>query len=606
MASIKSDHKPSSSWRTMTDIAAFDVVPIGEYVDLFRREKWRVVGVASLILAAAVGVAIVWPPTYRSTATILVEEADIPADLVMSTVSAFASERIQAIQQRTITTANLANIINKYNLYVDQRKSYPLAEVADQMRANIDLSVVSADAGTRGGRDGRAAIAFTLSFNGGSPLATQQVTHELASLFLSESERDRDQRANGTTNFLEAESQRLHAVVQALESKLESFRTENAGYLPDDRPINNQLLDRADNQLLDLSRQVQTLRDRQGIIQAQLSRTSAHLATTDHTSLSPAEQLVVLQAKRLELTARYGAKHPDVVALDRQIDALKGESVSGGMDATTLQQQVADLQAALQAARQKYGAKHPDTLRLERELRAAQDQLPATPVAVVAAPQSASNPDYVQLQIELASINGELQAAISQQQATEDKKAKIEERVLKGPTVERDYVALKRDYDAAVAKYLDIRSKEGEAELTKNLETQKMGETLTLIEPPIQPTAPIKPNRRAILAIGLLAAIAGGIVTGVLHDAADGRIHGWRQLAAVSGQTPFAVVPLIRTAADRRRRRQVIWLQVLLGLVLVAAILFFVNSFVTPLDVLWGDIAERFGLLPDTNAPSGT
>jgi len=321
--------------------------------------------------------------------------------------------------------------------------------------------------------------------------------------------------------------------------------------------------------------------------------------------LSPADQLASLQAKHLELSARYGAKHPDVVAIDRQIDALKSGHASVGVDASVLKQQVLDLQAALQVARQKYGAKHPDALKQERELKAAQEQLATMPVEVAAAPQSVSNPDYVQLQIELASINGELEAAMAQQQATEDKKAKIEERVLRGPSVERDYVALKRDYDAAVAKYLDVRSKEAEAELTKNLETQKMGETLTLIEPPILPTAPIKPNRRAIIAIGLLAAIAGGIVAGVLHDAADGRIHGWRQLAAVSGQTPFAVVPVIRTVFDRRRRRQVIWLQGLLGVVLAAAILFFVNSFVMPFDLLWGDLASRFGL-SDVNAPSGS
>lgn len=588
----------------MTDIAAFDVVPIGEYVDLFRREKWRVVGVASLIMSAAVGVTLFWPPTYRSIATILIEEADIPTGLVMSTVSAFASERIQAIQQRTFTTANLTNIINKYNLYVEQRKSYPLALVADEMRANIDLSVVSADTGARSGRDGRAAIAFTLSFDGSNPRATQQVTNELASLFLSESERDRDQRATGTTSFLEAQSQRLHADVEMLESKLEAFRTANAGYLPDDRLINTQLLDRAENQLLDLSRQIQALHERQGVIRAQLARTSARLPTTDRTSLSPTDQLALLQGKRTELTARYGAKHPDVLALDRQINALKSEGSSAGMDQLVVQQQIRDLQAALQTARQRYGAKHPDALKLERELRAAQDQLATAPAAP--APPSVSNPDYIQLQVELASVTGELEAAAAQQQATEEKKEKVEERLLRGPAIERDYVALTRDHDAAVSKYLDLRSKEAEAELTKNLETQKMGETLTMIEPPVEPTAPIKPNRRAILAIGFLAAIAGGIVTGVLHDAADGRIHGWRQLAAISGQTPFAVVPLIRTADDRRRRQRLILLQILFGLLVAVAIVLFVNSFVMPLDVLWGEFAERFGLLPDASAPAGT
>jgi succinoglycan biosynthesis transport protein ExoP len=586
----------------MTDIAGFEHVHIGEYFALFRREKWRALLVGCAILASTVGIVAVWPSTYRSTATILVEEADIPADLVMSTVTAFASERIQAIQQRIITTANLVGIINKLNLYAEERKSAPTSQIADEMRANIALSIVSADTASKGGRDTRAAIAFTLSFDGDTPQTTQQVTNELATLFLSESQRDRDQRASGTTSFLEAETQRLHADVETLESKLEAFRTRNAGYLPEDRTINQQLLDRTDSQLLDLSRQIQTLRDRQGILRAQLARTDANSPPADRTSLSPADQLALLQAKRAEISARYGPKHPDVLALDRQINAFEGANSVGAIETSALKLQVQNLQAELQIARQKYGPKHPDTLKLEREVNAAQEQLAAAPVPDRS--PAATNPDYLQIQVELASVNGELAADIAQQQATEDKKSKIEERLFRGPTVERDYIALKRDYDAAVAKYLDIRSKEAEAQLTRNLETKRMGETLTLLEPPVEPIAPIKPNRRVILAIGFLAAIVGGIATGVLHDAADGRVHGWRQLAAISGQSPFAVVPLIRTDADRRRARQGIMLHFLLGLLLVVAVLFYVNSFVTPLDVLLTDIAERFGLLSTADAPS--
>jgi hypothetical protein len=253
----------------------------------------------------------------------------------------------------------------------------------------------------------------------------------------------------------------------------------------------------------------------------------------------------------------------------------------------------------LQKARQRYGAKHPDTLKLERELRAAQDQLAAAPPV---APQSASNPDYVQLQVELSSLNSELDAALVQQRATEDKKAKMEERLLKAPTIERDYVALKRDYDTAVAKYLDLRSKTAEAELTQNLENKRMGETLTLIEPPAAPLAPIKPNRLAILAVAVLAAVAGGITAGVLHDAADGRIHGWRQLAGICGQTPLAVVPFIRTANDRRRGKRVILLELLLLLLLCAAALAYVNAAVVPLDMVWAGLAGRLGLAQDTGA----
>jgi uncharacterized protein involved in exopolysaccharide biosynthesis len=589
----------------MTDTASFDFVHVGEYLALFRREKWRGLAVGGAILAAAVAAATLWPPTYRSTATILIEESDIPADLVASTVSAFASERIQAIQQRVITTANLVAIINKFNLYAEERQSTQIGLIADQMRRNIDLTIVSADAGiTKGGRDTRAAIAFSLSFDGEEPQTTQLATSEMADLFLSESQRDRDAKALGTTSFLEAESNRLQGDVQSLESKLEVFRTANTGYLPEDRPVNSQLLDRTDSQLLDLSRQIQTLREREGIIRAQLARTPSQLqySTGQGAPLSPAQQLAMLQSKRTELSARYGTKHPDVMALDRQIEAFKA-STGAGVDSAALRQQVQTLQSELEAARQKYGAKHPDALRLERELKSAQDQLAAMPVQAVA-PEPASNPDYLQLQVELASVNGEIAATIAEQRSTEDKKAKIEERVFRGPSVERDYIALKRDYDAAVSKYVEVRSKQAEAELTKNLETRRMGETLTLIEPPTEPLAPIKPNRRAILAIGMLAAVVGAIVTTILHDAADGRIHGGRQLAALCGQSPFAVVPNIQTDLDRRRGRQAVMLQLALGVLVCAAMLFYVHTFVMPLDVLWTEFAGRFGLLPTASVSS--
>ena len=42
-----------------------------------------------------------------STATILIEEPDVPADLVKSTVSTFANDRLQVIQQRVMTSQPL-------------------------------------------------------------------------------------------------------------------------------------------------------------------------------------------------------------------------------------------------------------------------------------------------------------------------------------------------------------------------------------------------------------------------------------------------------------------------------------------------------------------
>jgi hypothetical protein len=57
------------------------------------------------------------PPTYRSTATILIEQQQIPQDLVRTTVTSFADQRVQVISQRIMTTVNLSRIIEQYGLY---------------------------------------------------------------------------------------------------------------------------------------------------------------------------------------------------------------------------------------------------------------------------------------------------------------------------------------------------------------------------------------------------------------------------------------------------------------------------------------------------------
>src|SRR5262249_58077430 len=108
-----------------------------------RRRGFLMAAVAVLLLAAAA--AIFWPPRYSSTGVILIEQQELPADLVRSTVSSYASQRIQVISQRVMTTDNLMGIIQRYNLYAERRKRRPREEVVREMRSDTALQMISAD-----------------------------------------------------------------------------------------------------------------------------------------------------------------------------------------------------------------------------------------------------------------------------------------------------------------------------------------------------------------------------------------------------------------------------------------------------------------------------
>jgi protein tyrosine kinase modulator len=331
------------------------------------------------------------------------------------------------------------------------------------------------------------------------------------------------------------------------------------------------------------------------MLQSQLAITPNYLpVATTQDIMSPDAQLAMLEGMLETMRAKYGDKHPDVVALNRQIAALKSVGATSRSDSGALTLQIQSLTADLESMRRQYGPMHPDVAKLERELRTMKARLATAPASGTAT--SVANPAYAQLQIQLASVKSELAGVAEQQRTLDDKQEKIEERISRAPAVERDYVALRRDYDAAVDRYLEIRAKESDAELAQNLEIEGGGETLSLTEPPVEPVAPIRPNRQIMLAIGLVAAVAGAGLFGILCDALDGRVHGWRQVAAITGQTPFATIPVIRTVADRRRGRAKEASIFVLAASSAAVALVYVHYVLFPMEGLWTDLMVRLGL----------
>src|SRR5882672_10106298 len=114
------------------------------------QRRWRVLlAVLAGGLLLTLLVALLWPATYRSSATILIEQQEIPQDLVRSTITTFADQRVQVISQRVMTTVNLLDLIHRYNLYPRQQKSEPRETLIERMRDDIRMSMIRAAAARR-------------------------------------------------------------------------------------------------------------------------------------------------------------------------------------------------------------------------------------------------------------------------------------------------------------------------------------------------------------------------------------------------------------------------------------------------------------------------
>ena len=151
-----------------------------DYIIAVRKRKISIFFIFSVILLITVAIALLLPAVYKSSSTILIEQQEIPPELVMSTVTSYAAERIQTIQARVMSRTNLLKIIDKFKLYEDQRKFETTEEIIGRMQEDVSLNIISADVvDPITGRPSSATIAFSLAFEGESPTTVQRVANEL-------------------------------------------------------------------------------------------------------------------------------------------------------------------------------------------------------------------------------------------------------------------------------------------------------------------------------------------------------------------------------------------------------------------------------------------
>lgn len=565
---------------------------IQDYLGMLSRRKFPMFFTVAGVFLLGVIIALVWPPTYRSKATILIKEQDIPTDLVRSTVTSYAAQQIQTISQRVMTRSNLLQIIEKYDLYKKERDSMTTEEIIDEMRDDIKLNMIDADVvDPRTGRPTTATIAFSLSYDGDAPESTQKVAGELTTLFLNENLKTRKEKASETYNFLTEESNKLKKKIQLLETEMADFKDKHADSLPEMRQLNLSLLDRTQREQDTLESELRSRNERKFYLESQLEQTNPLTnmrSETGVTILDPASRLKALEAQYASLTAKYSPEHPDVIKMKREIDGLRAQ-VGSVNDSVEKARQLSQARADLATLKKKYAPDHPDVIQQEKKVAALEnalkklEKLPETNVME----QRPDNPAYIALKSQLQTVNAEIDSLKEQQARAKAKVADLEKRLAKSPQVEKQFNDLKREHDNTVARYQDIRARQMEADIGQQMEKESKGESFQLIDPAQYPEEPVKPNRIAIVFLAMVFSVACGLGFVFLAEALDSSVRGINGVTAMLTSVPLAVIPHIYTPRDFYKKKRTNRLILGSTIAVFVLVLLGIHFFYSPLDVLW-------------------
>lgn len=515
------------------------------------RRLWKPASIAGL-LVLIVGTAIVMlvPSYYESTAVILIEQQQIPQDLVRTTVTGFAEERVQILAHRVMTSTNLMNIIKRHDLYAKERHYEPRELILERMRDDIGLDFISAEVvDPRSNRLMSTTIAFTLSYRSKSPTSAFRVSNELTSLFLSENLKSRTQMTEDTSRFLREESERLESTVNALERKLVDYRKDNFDRLPEFLDSNYQMLGRTDREYEDVLTQLTALDEKIVLLDSRIVQTrmeSMGASTIRGQLLSPAQQRLALEAELARAETVYSPTHPDIKRLQRELTALEEPSVPAPQEG--------------------------------REIAGPMDS------AVVG--------------LEAMSESAKVQrtALVARLDQLRDERADYQSRLASSPAVESEFRVLTRDYESALSKYREIRAKLLEANLAQSLEVERKSERFTLIDPPVRSEEPVSPNRLAWLLLNLVLSAAIGIIVATLYASFQRKVFGVEDARELLPNISVVPLPQIKTRAEQRRTKRRIAASVVGSGLAASLAALYVHVSVVPLGTALHAVLLRLGV----------
>jgi polysaccharide chain length determinant protein (PEP-CTERM system associated) len=499
----------------MNGMKDFDIAQI---LASFYRRKGLIICVSIVVFLLTAYTAAILPNVYRSSSLILVSPQRVPSSFVTSTITTDLGERMQSIIQEILSRTQLEKIVREFDLYPSTNSSF-LEERIEKLRKAIKVEF-------------RRNNVFQLSFESDNPEKAKQITGRIASLFIEQNLQVREQQAMGTKSFMTAEADRLRRELEEQETVVNQYKAANRFELPSQLDSNLRTVEQLQRETEASNQRLAALQERKGILQKQAVESDIlgvdllGGSFTAPTEGGPPNLQVQMRKKELDsLLQRYSSKHPDVVRIKKEIEALETES---------------------------------------REV------LPNKPASAI----SSGNPLKQVLQTQISDIDAEMQSLRSQRDHIRAQIATLQSRVDATPIRAIELSKISRGYEITLRKYQDLLAKSLESELSENMEKKQKGEQFQILDPANFPLAPVRPNRPMIILIGLLAGLGAGLGLAFVSDNMDTSFKRSDEINAYVNVPLLATIPALMTRGSvlEQRRSQGLLVLASLGILVVGVV----------------------------------
>ncbi|MGH9220580.1 MAG: GumC family protein [Vicinamibacterales bacterium] len=495
---------------------------VRDITELIARKRWLLLIPFAIGLATVPVLARFAPERYRSEALLLVIPQQVPEDYVTPTMTQSIEERLPAITDQILSRSRLEQIIQQLDLYPAERERQVMEDVVQKMRLDIQTSAALPAAGPQ-----REVNSIRVSYVSDNAERARQVTERLASLYIEQNLKDRENQADSTSQFLTTQLDVAKRRLVEQEKKLEEYRKSNAGQLPSQLQGNLQAIQTASLQVQSLNESMNRAQERRLLVERQIADSQIVAAPVpagtpeNPAPLSTAQQLEVSRARLALMLQRYTPNHPEVASLERTILDLVAKSESETPVGAVVEQ-----------------------------------KKPVTPA------EAAQQKRILDLQAELTVIDYQLTANRAEAARLNTLIAEYQAKIDVLPTRESELVELTRDYSTLQAAYTNLLVKREDAMLASNLERRQIGEQFKLLDTASMPERPFNQTQRlGIMSSGAIAGLVLGCLIVGLREYRDSSFRSEEETLRTLSIPVLALIPAMSSAREARAARRRTWLK---------------------------------------------
>jgi len=475
-----------------------------DYIEMAVRRKWWIIIPLVLVMIGSFILYRKLPKIYKATTLILVQPQQIPTDYVQSTVTS-VSDRLATISQQILSRTSLEQVIKQLHLISNPSSPLQLSKKVEFMRKAINIDVHQGN-----GRESTSS--FAISFEDANPVDAARIVNEIASLFIRENLKAREEQARGTSQFLEKELLDIEIKLKQKEETIRRFKQQYMGELPAQQDANLRILERLQREVQTNNQTMIAAQQRKVNLEMQINqmRTAMTKRQTDQSMVSEDLLLTQLNNQRKylqELQMQYTDQHPDVIATKASIEQLEAQI-----------------------------AERPQ----KRETQARISQKARETITTI-------DPILNRLKVELQEVVDQIDRLKREQIHLKDQISLYQRRVENAPKREEQMSTLLRDYSLLQENYQSLLDKKIQAQLAENLERRQKGEQFKILDIATPPAQPFKPDKRRVFGLAFVLGLGLGGGLSFLREQMDRSFYKADDVEQFLGFPVIAALPKIET-----------------------------------------------------------